>query len=124
MSALEPRQLPQDTIWKGGVLLGVLDASRDNWVMRHQWVEGGATAAAEAAAAAIAAGDGAPAAAAGGAGEGARGGTPAPANRTGGGASSQKSGPSGGGVQPSIREGAIGTRHAKLFYYVKAQQGL
>jgi hypothetical protein len=78
--------------------------------MRRQWVEGGATAAAEAAAAAVKAG------------EGSRGGTPAATVTPTGAGISQRLGSTGN--QQSIREGTIGTRHAKLIYYIKTQQGL
>lgn len=36
VNVLEPRNDPRHVIWKGGVLLGVLD-SRENWLTRQQW---------------------------------------------------------------------------------------
>jgi len=120
VSCLEPRAEPAHVAWKGAALLAALDAGRENWLPRHQWVDGGmvlpappaakgATGAAAAAAAAAAskkaAGAGAAAAAAG-------------AGSAGAGAGS------GGATGSGSNSTAAAGRHTKLFYYCRAEQGM
>lgn len=40
VAVVEPKGDPRDAIWKGGVLLGVLEMG-DHWVRREQWADGG-----------------------------------------------------------------------------------
>lgn len=107
VSTLEPRAEPAHIVWKGAALMAALDGGRENWLLRHQWVEGGMTqqppaARAEAAAAAAKAALGGSTLAAGTAGVG------------GGGAAV---------LGPSNVSAAAG-RHTKLFYYCRGEQGL
>lgn len=41
VSTLEPRAEPAHVTWKGAALLAALDSGRENWLPRHQWVDGG-----------------------------------------------------------------------------------
>lgn len=41
VNVLEHRGHPSHIAWKGGALLAALDAGRENWLPRHQWVQGG-----------------------------------------------------------------------------------
>jgi hypothetical protein len=111
VSTLEPRAEPAHVTWKGAALLAALDSGRENWLPRHQWVDGGMVLPAPVAktpAAAAAAGSGpggkkAAAAAASGVGVAGSGGAAA-----------------GAGSNTTSAAG----RHTKLFYYCRAEQGL
>jgi hypothetical protein len=94
VNVLEHRAHPSHIAWKGGALLAALDATRDNWMPRHQWVAGGML-------------------------------LPPPVTQA---AAAQAGGPAG--MQQQLGPGAGTTlstaaagRHAKLFYYCKAESG-
>lgn len=116
VSTLEPRAEPAHVTWKGAALLAALDSGRENWLPRHQWVDGGmvlpAPAAAKKPSAAAAAGSG-------------PGGKKAAAAATAAAASGGGVAGSGGAAAGAGSNAAgAASRHTKLFYYCRAEQGL
>lgn len=94
VNVLEQRAHPTHIAWKGGALLAALDAGRENWLPRHQWVQGGMV-------------------------------LRAPTNPKL--AKQVKAGPNSAGTPVSAAANSLSTaaagRHAKLCYYIKAEQG-
>lgn len=98
--------------YKGAALLAALDAGRENWLPRHQWVDGGLVLPGPQAVA----GKQQPATAAAAAGAaGKKGAGTASGGGAGGGAS---------GTGTGSNCTAAAGRHTKLFYYCRAEQGV
>lgn len=103
VSTLEPRAEPAHVTWKGAALLAALDSGRENWLPRHQWVDGGMVLPA-------------PGAAGGAAQKG--------AGLTAAAASGGAGGSGGAAAGAAASSTAAAGRHTKLFYYCKAEQGM
>lgn len=111
VSSLEPRAEPAHVAWKGAALLAALDAGRENWLPRQQWVDGGMVLPAPVSAGAAGAGGGA--AAAGGA-----------AAKKASSAAEAAGGSGGSAASTGSNSVAAAGRHTKLFYYCRAEQGM
>lgn len=94
VNVLEQRAHPTHIAWKGAALLAALDAGRENWLPRHQWVQGGMVL------------------------------RPPVAAKAG---KQAKTGQNGAGTPAAAASNSLSTaaagRHAKLCYYIKAEQG-
>jgi hypothetical protein len=113
VSTLEPRAEPAHVTWKGAALLAALDSGRENWLPRHQWVDGGMVL---------------PAPAAKGPSKGSAGAAAMPKKAAGAAAAAALGGGAAGSGGAAAGSGsnsvAAAGRHTKLFYYCRAEQGM
>jgi hypothetical protein len=113
VSTLEPRAEPAHVTWKGAALLAALDSGRENWLPRHQWLDGGMVL---------------PAPAAKGPSKGAAAAAAAvPKKASGAAAAAALGGAAGsGGAAAGTGSNSVAAagRHTKLFYYCRAEQGM